>query len=58
MTAMNVTGLCLCVLLAISGLWHQSTIGWAEDKTLLIISFVFAGIHLFVFGSKLAKKTT
>lgn len=57
MTSMNITGLCLCVLLAISGLWHQQTIGWAEDKTLLVISFVFSGIHLFVFGYKLSKKT-
>ena len=56
-TAMNATGLALCALLAIVGLWHQQTIGWNEDNTLLIISFVFAGIHLFVFGSKLAKRT-
>lgn len=55
-SAMNVTGLALCGLLAIVGLWHQQTIGWSEDKTLLIIAFVFAAIHLFVFGSKLAKK--
>jgi len=56
-TAMNVTGLALCALLAIVGLWHQQTVGWAEDKTLLTISFVFAGLHLFIFGSKLAKKS-
>ena len=56
-SAMNVTGLILCTLLAIVGLWHQQTIGWSEDKTLLIISFVFAGVHLFVFGNKLAKKS-
>ena len=42
-------------LLAIVGLWHQATTGWAADKTLLIISFVFAGAHLFIFGSAMAK---
>jgi APA family basic amino acid/polyamine antiporter len=55
---MNITGLALCALLAIVGLWHQQTVGWEADKTLLIISFVFAGVHLFVFGSKLAKKAS
>ncbi len=56
-TVMNITGLSLSVLLAIVGIWHQQTIGWAADKTLLIISFTFAGLHLFIFGSKLARKT-
>lgn len=54
--AMNITGLVLCALLAIVGLWHQQTVGWAEDKTLLIVAFVFSGVHLFVFGRKLAQK--
>jgi APA family basic amino acid/polyamine antiporter len=53
--SMYVTGLSLCGLLAIVGLWHQQTIGWNADKTLLIISFVFAGAHLFIFGSQMAK---
>jgi basic amino acid/polyamine antiporter, APA family len=51
----HITGLALCALLAIVGLWHQATTGWAADKTLLIISFVFAGAHLFIFGSAMAK---
>lgn len=53
--SMYVTGLSLCGLLAIVGLWHQQTIGWNADKSLLIISFVFAGAHLFIFGSQMAK---
>jgi APA family basic amino acid/polyamine antiporter len=56
-TVLGATGIGLCALLAVVGLWHQQTVGWAEDKTLLIISFVFAGIHLFIFGAKLAKKS-
>ncbi|WP_153801220.1 amino acid permease [Foetidibacter luteolus] len=52
----NTTGIALCLLLAIVGLWHQQTVGWAEDKTLLIISAVFAAGHLILFGSRMAKK--
>lgn len=41
-------GLVLAVLSAVTGLWHQQTVGWSENKVLLSISFVFAIIH-FVF---------
>jgi len=54
--SMNITGIALCALLAIVGLWHQATVGWDSDKTLLIISFLFATVHLFVFGGKMIKK--
>lgn len=42
---LNLTGLILSVLSVVTGLWHQQTVGWDEDKTLLIISFVFAFTH-------------
>ena len=42
---LNVMGLVLSVLSIITGLWHQQTIGWNADKTLLTISFVFAFTH-------------
>ena len=41
-------GLVLAVLSAVTGLWHQQTVGWSENKVLLSISFVFAITH-FVF---------
>ena len=44
-TALNVLGLVLAVLSVITGLWHQQTVGWEADKTLLVISFVFAFTH-------------
>lgn len=44
-TVLNVLGLVLAVLSVITGLWHQQTVGWDADKTLLIISFVFAFTH-------------
>ena len=42
---LNVMGLVLSVLSIITGLWHQQTIGWNADKTLLTFSFVFAFTH-------------
>ena len=44
-TVLNVLGLVLAVLSVITGLWHQQTVGWNADKTLLVISFVFAFTH-------------
>lgn len=44
-TVLNILGLVLAVLSVITGLWHQQTVGWEADKTLLIISFVFAFTH-------------
>lgn len=45
LTILNMIGIALSVLSVITGLWHQQTVGWDEDKTLLIISFVFAFTH-------------
>lgn len=42
---LNLTGLILSILSVITGLWHQQTVGWDSDKTLLTISFVFAFTH-------------
>lgn len=44
-TVLNIMGLILSVLCVITGLWHQQTVGWNADQTLLIISFVFAFTH-------------
>ena len=42
---LNIMGISLSVLSIITGLWHQQTVGWEADKTLLTISFVFAVTH-------------
>lgn len=42
---LNIMGLILSVLCVITGLWHQQTVGWNADQTLLIISFIFAFTH-------------
>ncbi len=54
--ALNYTGIGLCALLGVSAIWHQQTVGWAEDKTLLIISAAFACVHLFFYGARISKK--
>ena len=45
LTILNMIGIALSVLSVITGLWHQQTVVLEEDKTLLIISFVFAFTH-------------
>ena len=42
---LNIMGISLSVLSIITGLWHQQTVGWEADKTLLTISFIFAVTH-------------
>lgn len=56
MKTARLSGLALCVLLAIVGFLHQYSLGFDADKTLLYISLIFAAIHLFVYGSKLGRK--
>lgn len=50
-------GIILSVLCAITGLWHQQTVGWTENKVLLIISFLFAFFHLAYFMHRLAQQS-
>ena len=33
LTILNMAGIALSVLSVITGLWHQQTVGWEEDKT-------------------------
>lgn len=41
-----------------TGLWHQQTVGWEEDKTLLAISFVFAFTHCAFYMVRIWKQTS
>ena len=54
---LNILGLVLAVLSIITGLWHQQTVGWEEDKTLLTISFVFAFTHCAYYMWRIWKHT-
>ena len=53
---LHITGLGLCILLLIVGMWHQQSIGWDQDKTLLLISVAFSVAHLVYYGIKISKK--
>lgn len=53
---LNMTGIALAVLCVITGLWHQQTVGWEADKTLLVISFLFALTHLAFYIHRLSKE--
>lgn len=53
---LNITGIGLCILLLIVGMWHQQSVGWEEDKTLLTVSVVFSTIHLVYYGIKISKR--
>ncbi|MFZ9387019.1 MAG: amino acid permease [Chitinophagaceae bacterium] len=51
----RITGLALCVILAIVGYLHQRSVGFATDRTLFYLSMGFAFIHLFIYGRKLGR---
>ena len=57
LTVLNSIGIGLSVLSVITGLWHQQTAGWDTDKTLLIISFVFAFTHCAYYVWRMWKQT-
>lgn len=58
LTLLNLLGIALSVLSVVTGLWHQQTVGWDADKTLLIISFVFAFSHCAFYMVRIWKQTT
>ena len=53
--SLNIIGIALSVLSILTGLWHQQTVGWNEDKTLLVISFLFALTHCAYFMHRIWK---
>ena len=54
---MNILGIMLSVLCVITGLWYQQSVGWNEDQTLLVISFVFAFTHLAFYITRIWKQS-
>lgn len=55
MKTARISGIALCVLLAVVGVLHQYSVGFDTDKTLLYVSIAFAAIHLVIYGSKLGR---
>ena len=55
---LNMLGISLSVMSIITGLWHQQTAGWNSDKTLLIISVVFAVTHLVYYVMRIWRNSS
>ena len=49
-------GIGLALLLILTGLWHQNTVGWDEEHVLLIISIVFAVFHIGLYGVHILRE--
>ena len=43
--SLNMLGIALSTLCLITGFWHQQTAGWEADKSMLVISIIFAIVH-------------
>lgn len=49
-------GIGLSLLLIITGFWHQATVGWDDEHVLLIISLLFALIHIAIYAIHIIKE--
>lgn len=54
---LNIMGITLAVLSIITGLWHQQTVGWESNMTLLYISFFFAITHCAYYMFRMWKQS-
>lgn len=54
-TILNIIGVSLSFLCIIVGFWHQMTVGWEDDKTLLVISIVFGIAHILFYLVRFAR---
>ncbi len=48
-TILSAIGVFIGFLCVLTGFWHQQTVGWSENKLMLIISIVFGVGHIFFF---------
>ena len=48
-TILSAIGVSISLLCVITGLWHQQTVGWNEDHTMLWIAVAFGVSHIFFF---------
>ena len=48
-TILSAIGGFISLLCVITGFWHQQTVGWHEDRTMLWISVIFGVSHIFFF---------
>ncbi len=48
-TILSAVGAFVSFLCIITGFWHQQTVGWQEDRTLLYVAVIFGAVHIFFF---------
>lgn len=48
-TILSAIGGFISLLCVITGFWHQQTVGWHEDRTMLWIAVIFGVSHIFFF---------
>lgn len=48
-TILSAIGGFISLLCVITGFWHQQTVGWQEDRTMLWIAVIFGVPHIFFF---------
>lgn len=48
-TVLNALGVVVSLLCVITGFWHQQTVGWQEDRTMLYIAVAFGVGHIFFY---------
>lgn len=48
-TILSGIGVFISLLCVITGFWHQQTVGWQADRTMLWIAVIFGVVHIFFF---------
>lgn len=53
LVTLDVLGLATAFLCIVTGFWHQQTVGWADDKTLLVTAVLFGLAHIAFYTCRL-----
>lgn len=48
-TILSAIGVFIAFLCVMTGFWHQQTVGWQADRTMLLIAIAFGVAHIFFF---------
>ena len=48
-TVLSAIGVFIAFLCVLTGLWHQQTVGWSADRTMLFIAVIFGVGHIFFY---------
>lgn len=53
---LNISNITISTILIIISMWHQTAIGWNENKILTISALIIGVIHLIIFGLREVKR--